>query len=83
LIQIGRAPGTDARKDQRRAGRQYAHRDQDRGAHRGLHRKAEPAAGRRDDPDSTHSPMLLRDQEHVEIGTERAAHIGQPKIHCV
>jgi hypothetical protein len=27
--------------------------------------------------------MLLRDQEHVEIGTERAAHIGQPKIHCV
>ena len=27
--------------------------------------------------------MLLRDQEHVAIGTERAAHIDQQKIHCV
>ena len=49
----------------------------DRGADRRLHRKAEQAAEGRHQPDLGLAPMLLGDQEHVEVRPERAAHVGQ------
>ena len=52
----------------------------DRGTDRRLHGKPEQPPERRHQPDLGLAPVLLGDQEHVEIRPERAAHVGQQEI---
>ena len=52
----------------------------DRRADRRLDRKAEQAADGGHQADLGLAPMLLGDQEDVQIGAERAAHIGEQEI---
>ena len=52
----------------------------DRGADRRLDREPEQAADRRHQADLGLAPMLLGDQEHVEIRPERAADVGEQEV---
>ena len=52
----------------------------DRGADRRLDGESEQAADRRHQADLGLAPMLLGDQEHVEIGSEGAADVGEQEI---
>ncbi len=52
----------------------------DRGADRRLDGEPEQAADRGHQSDFGLAPMLLGDQEHVEIRPERAAHVGQQEV---
>ena len=52
----------------------------DRRADRRLDGEPEQAADRRHQADFGLAPMLLGDQEHVEIRPERAAHVGEQEI---
>ena len=76
--------------DAQGAGGQHGQRDDDhtalplrgvdRGADRRLHGETEPSAQRRDEAHLGLAPMLLRDEEDVQIGPERPAHIGEQEI---
>ncbi len=52
----------------------------DRRADRRLDCEPEQAAERRHQADFGLAPMLLGDQEHIEIGSDRAAHVGERKL---
>jgi hypothetical protein len=52
----------------------------DRRADRSLHRKPQQAADGCHQPYSGLAPVLLRYQENVEVGAERASHIGEQEV---
>ena len=80
-------PETGRSVDAQGARGQYGQRDDDRtafpvravdrGADRRLHGETEPSAQRRDEAHLGLAPMLLRDEEDVQIGTERPADVRQ------
>ncbi len=55
----------------------------DQSADRGLNGEPQQAARGRDQPDRLLAPMLLGDQKDVQIGAERAAHVGKQEIQRV
>ena len=86
-------PEIGRRIDRDRPGRQHRQRgdDQrplgaggvDQSADRDLHGEAEQPTPGRHQPDGRLAPILLGDEKDVEIGAERAAHIGQEEIQGV
>ena len=55
----------------------------DRRADWGLDREPEQAADRRHQADLGLAPMLLGDEEDIEVGADRAPHVGREEIHRV
>ena len=52
----------------------------DRRADWGLDREPEQAADRRHQADLGLAPMLLGDEEHIQVGADRAPHVGREEI---
>ena len=52
----------------------------DRCSDRGVHGQTDPAAHHRNQSDTGLAPMLLGDEEDVEVRPQRAAHIGKQEV---